>query len=82
MSERTAEQIKTVFDLANLSVNHINKLASLSSLNSEQKSEVERNVQHLELIKQYVKEDGTSIWTSEYDFTEQDKAVILGKTLY
>jgi phosphomevalonate kinase len=82
MSERTTEEIKTIFDLANLSVNYINKLAALTSLDSEQKSEVARNVEHLEIIKQYVKEDGTSIWTSEYDFTEQDKAVILGKTLY
>tara|TARA_Y100000114_G_C11665368_1_gene281108 strand:- start:447 stop:695 length:249 start_codon:yes stop_codon:yes gene_type:complete len=82
MAERTADEIKTIFDLANLSVNLINKLAALTSLDSEQKSEVARNVEHLEIIKQYVKEDGTSIWTSEYDFTEQDAAVILGKTLY
>ena len=82
MAERTTEEIKTIFDLANLSVNLINKLAALTSLDSEQKNEVARNVEHLEIIKQYVKEDGTSIWTSEYDFTEQDKAVILGKTLY
>jgi hypothetical protein len=82
MAERTTEEIKTIFDLANLSVNLINKLAVLTSLDSEQKNEVARNVEHLEIIKQYVKEDGTSIWTSEYDFTEQDKAVILGKTLY
>tara|TARA_A100001011_G_scaffold29815_1_gene28867 strand:- start:601 stop:849 length:249 start_codon:yes stop_codon:yes gene_type:complete len=82
MSERTADQIKTIFDLANLSVNLINKLAALTSLDSEQKSEIARNVEHLEIIKQYVKEDGTSIWTSEYDFTEQDAAVTLGKTKY
>ena len=26
--------------------------------------------------------DNLSIWTSEYDFSEQDQAVILGKTKY
>ena len=82
MAERTTEEIATIFTNAGDSVTVINTLAALSSLNSEQKSEVKRNVQHLEIIKQYVKEDGTSIWTSEYDFTEQDQAVILGKTKY
>tara|TARA_R100000152_G_C6649601_1_gene91618 strand:+ start:355 stop:606 length:252 start_codon:yes stop_codon:yes gene_type:complete len=83
MSERTTEEIATIFTNAGDSVTVINKLAALSSLTDEQKEEAERNVRHLEIIRAYTKEDGTtSIWTSEYDFTEQDKAVILGKTLY
>ena len=54
----------------------------MSSLTDEQKDKIKRNVKHLEIIKAYKKEDGTtSIWTTE-DFTEQDAAVTLGKTLY
>jgi len=81
MAERTAEEIATIFTNAGDSVTVINTLAALSSLTDEQKEEIHRNVRHLEIIKSYTKEDGkTSIWTNEYDFTEQDKAVILGKT--
>jgi len=82
MAERTTEQIAKIFTDAGDSVTVINTLASLSSLTDEQKEEVKRNVRHLEIIKAYTKEDGTtSIWTTE-DFTEQDAAVILGKTKY
>ena len=82
MAERTIEEVATIFTNAGDSVTVINKLAALSSLTDEQKEEVERNVKHLEIIKAYKKEDGmTSIWTTE-DFTEQDAAVTLGKTLY
>ena len=82
MAERTTEEIATIFEHAGHSVNVINTLAGLSSLTDEQKAEVERNVKHLEIIKGYKKENGTtSIWTTE-NFTEQDAAVTLGKTLY
>ena len=82
MAERTTDEIATIFTNAGNSVVVINKLAALSSLTDEQKNEVKRNVEHLEIIKGYKKEDGTtSIWTTE-DFTEQDAAVILGKTKY
>ena len=83
MAERTTEEIATIFEHAGHSVNVINTLAALSSLTDEQKEEIERNVKHLEIIKAYTKEDGTtSIWSSDYDFTQQDNAVILGKTKY
>lgn len=82
MDEFTPDEIATIFTNAGNSVAVINKLAALSSLTDEQKNVVERNVRHLEIIKGYKKEDGTtSIWTTE-DFTEQDAAVTLGKTLY
>ena len=68
-----------MFKNAGDSVTVINNLAALSSLTDEQKEEIERNVQHLEIIKAYKKEDETSIWTTE-DFSEQDAAVILGKS--
>ena len=77
--ERTAEEIATIFKNAGDSVTVINNLAALSSLTDEQKEEIYRNVQHLEIIKAYKKEDETSIWTTE-DFSEQDAAVVLGKS--
>tara|TARA_R100000329_G_C7545552_1_gene192701 strand:+ start:104 stop:355 length:252 start_codon:yes stop_codon:yes gene_type:complete len=81
MAERTAEEVARIFKDAGDSVTVINTLAALSSLTDEQKDEIDRNVRHLEIIKAYKKEDGTtSIWTSEYDFTAQDAAVTLGKT--
>ena len=80
--ERTVEEVATIFKNAGDSVTVINTLAALSSLTDEQKDEVRRNVQHLEIIKAYKKEDGTtSIWTTE-DFTAQDAAVVLGKSKY
>ncbi len=80
--ERTVEEVATIFKNAGDSVTVINTLAALSSLTDEQKDEVRRNVEHLEIIKAYKKEDETtSIWTTE-DFTEQDAAVTLGKSKY
>ena len=82
MDEFTPDEIANIFTNAGYSVDVINKLAALSSLTDEQKNEVKRNVEHLEIIKGYKKEDGTtSIWTTD-DFTEQDAAVTLGKSLY
>ena len=82
MDERTTEEIATIFTNAGDSVSVINNLATLSSLTDEQKAKIKRNVEHLEIIKAYKKEDGTtSIWTTE-DFTAQDAAVTLGKTKY
>ena len=82
MAERTTEEVERIFKDAGDSVLVINRLAALSSLTDDQKDKIKRNVEHLEIIKAYTKEDGkTSIWTTE-DFTEQDAAVTLGKTLY
>ena len=82
MEERTVEEVATIFKNAGDSVTVINALAALSSLTDEQKDEVKRNVRHLEIIKAYKKTDGTtSIWTTE-NFTEQDAAVVLGKSKY
>mgnify|MGYP001491404137 FL=1 len=82
MAERTTEEIATIFKSAGDSVNVINRLAALETLTDKNKERIKRNVEHLEIIKAYKKEDGTtSIWTTE-DFTEQDAAVTLGKTKY
>ena len=80
MAEKTTEEVAAIFSAAGDSVTVINQLAALSSLTDEQKETIKRNVDRLEIIKAYKKEDETtSIWTSE-DFTEQDAAVKLGKT--
>ena len=43
---------------------------------------IQRNTEHLEIIKDYKKTDGTtSIWTSE-SFTDIDAAIVAGKKLY
>jgi len=82
MAERTTEEIATIFKNAGDSVNVINRLAALETLTDKNKERIKRNVEHLEIIKAYKKQDGTtSIWTTE-DFTEQDAAVTLGKTKY
>lgn len=83
MSERTTDEIAKIFTNAGDSVTVINTLAALSSLTDDQKNTVKRNVEHLEIIKAYKKEDGTtSIWSSDYDFSEQETAITLGKTKY
>ena len=91
MEEKTAKQIATIFANAGDSVTVINTDASYSAYTTrtgsthtetEWKEMIERNVQHLEIIKDYKKVDGTtSIWTSE-DFTDIDAAITAGKKLY
>tara|TARA_R100001440_G_scaffold2630_1_gene7301 strand:- start:239 stop:487 length:249 start_codon:yes stop_codon:yes gene_type:complete len=82
MDDFTTEEISTIFKNAGDSVTVINELAALSSLTDEQKDKIKRNVEHLEIIRKYTTENGESIWTSKYDFTQQDAAVNLGKTKY
>jgi hypothetical protein len=82
MEERTADEVAQVFKAAGDSVTLINSIAAQSTITDEDKATLKRNVDHLEIIKAYKKVDGTtSIWTSE-DFTDQDKAVTLGKSKY
>ena len=82
MAERTADEVAAIFTAAGDSVTLINSVAGQSSITDDDKATLKRNVDHLEIIKAYKKEDGTtSIWTSE-DFTAQDAAVTLGKSKY
>ena len=79
MAERTADEVAAIFAAAGDSVTVINGNKSTDQTDAEWKSELQRNVDHLETIKAYKKEDGTtSIWTSE-NFTAQDAAVTAGK---
>ena len=79
MAERTADEIAKIFSSAGDSVTVINGNKREKQTNAEWKEELQRNVEHLETIKAYKKEDGTtSIWTTQ-NFTAQDAAVTSGK---
>ena len=91
MEEKTADEIAAIFSAAGDSVTVINADANYSAYKSrtgftetetEWKAYIKRNTDHLEIIKDYKKTDGTtSIWTSE-DFTAIDAAITAGKKLY
>ena len=53
MAERTTDEIATIFTNAGDSVTVINNLAALSSLTDENKEEIKRIVEHIEIIKSY-----------------------------
>ena len=81
MAERTADQIAKIYTGAGHSVTLINNETSKGEYETEQewKDRIKRNWRHLEIIKAYKKEDGTtSIWTTE-DFTDIDAAITKGK---
>ena len=77
--ERTADEVARLFNNAGDSVNLINGDKRTDELDAHWKDRLQRNVDHLEAIKTYKKNDRTtSIWTSE-DFTAIDAAVVSGK---
>ena len=82
MAERTSDEVATIFKNAGDSVTLINTAKRSDETDAEYKDAMKRNVEHLEIIKAYKKEDGTtSIWTSE-NFTAIDAAIDAGKTKY
>ena len=82
MAERTADEVATIFKNAGDSVTVINTAKTADETDAEYKDKMKRNVNHLEIIKAYKKEDGTtSIWTSE-SFTAIDAAISAGKAKY
>jgi hypothetical protein len=84
MEERTAEEIAAIFAAAGDSVTLINTDTEKTDneTETEWKERIQRNVDHLELIKAYKKVDGsTSIWTTE-SFTAIDAAIVTGKKVY
>tara|TARA_R100000353_G_scaffold31504_3_gene25753 strand:+ start:2116 stop:2364 length:249 start_codon:yes stop_codon:yes gene_type:complete len=82
MEELTTDQIAFIFKTAGASVTQIETTKTDYETDEDYKDRVKRNVEHLEIIKGYKKQDGTtSIWTSE-DFTAIDKAIVDGKKLY
>ena len=82
MEEKTADEIAAIFSAAGDSVTVIGTAQASDETDDEFKEKIQRNVEHLEIIKAYTKVDGTtSIWTSE-DFTAIDAAITAGKKLY
>ena len=82
MAEKTTEQIAKIFSIAGDSVFEINSSKRSHETDEVYKDRIKRNVEHLELIKTYKKEDGsTSIWTTE-DFTDINAAITAGKAKY
>ena len=92
MEEKTADEIAAIFSAAGDSVTVINADANFaayqtanpesSDTETEWKAMIQRNTEHLEIIKAYTKTDGTtSIWTSE-SFTAIDAAITTGKAIY
>lgn len=83
MEERTAEEIAQIFSAASDSVTLINTdtAKEANETEDEWKDRIKRNVDHLEIVKEYKKLDQTtSIWTTE-DFTDIDAAIVSGKAL-
>tara|TARA_A100001201_G_scaffold98487_1_gene84866 strand:+ start:2512 stop:2760 length:249 start_codon:yes stop_codon:yes gene_type:complete len=82
MEEKTADEIAAIFSAAGDSVTVIGTAQETDESDADFKDKIKRNVEHLEIIKDYKKNDGTtSIWTSE-DFTAIDAAIVSGKKLY
>ena len=82
MEERTSDEIAKIFTNAGDSVTVIGTAQASDETDEEFKVKIQRNVEHLEIIKAYKKlDETTSIWTSE-DFTAIDAAITAGKKLY
>ena len=82
MEEKTADEIATIFKNAGDSVTVIGTAQASDETDADFKDKIKRNVEHLEIIKEYKKlDETTSIWTSE-DFTAIDKAIVDGKKVY
>ena len=81
MEERTADEVAAIFTAAGDSVTVIDTAKTSDETDADFKAKIQRNVDHLELIKAYKKTDGTtSIWGSE-SFTAIDAAITKGKGL-
>ena len=82
MEEKTADEIAAIFTAAGDSVTVIGTAQTSDDTDEEFKAKIQRNVEHLEIIKAYKKlDETTSIWTTE-DFTAIDAAITAGKKLY
>ena len=82
MEEKTADEIAAIYSAAGDSVTVIGTAQTSDETDEDFKDKIKRNVEHLEIIKEYKKlDETTSIWTSE-DFTAIDKAVVDGKKVY
>ena len=82
MEEKTTDEIAAIYSAAGDSVTLIGTAQESDETDADFKDKIKRNVEHLEIIKDYKKLDGTtSIWSSE-SFTDIDAAITAGKKLY
>ena len=82
MEERTADEVAAIYSAAGDSVTVIGVAKTSDETDDDYKDKIKRNVKHLEIIKAYKKNDGTtSIWGSE-SFTAIDAAIVTGKKVY
>ena len=82
MEEKTADEIAAIFSAAGDSVTVIDTAKTDDETDDDFKAKIQRNVEHLEIIKLYKKlDETTSIWTSE-SFTAIDAAITTGKAIY
>ena len=82
MEEKTTDEVAAIFAAAGDSVTVINTAKTSEETTDEYNDKIKRNVEHLEIIKDYKKLDGTtSIWTTE-NFTAIDAAITKGKSVY
>ena len=90
--EKSTDEIAEIYSSAGDSVTIINADANFaayqtanptsSNTETEWKAMIQRNTEHLEIIKDYKKlDETTSIWTTE-SFTAIDAAIVAGKKLY
>lgn len=92
MEEKTTQEVAAIFSAAGDSVTVINadanfaaystRTSDLTITETEWKAMIQRNTEHLEIIKAYKKiDETTSIWTTE-SFTAIDAAIVKGKAVY
>ena len=90
--EKTSDELSLIYKNAAHSVTAINEDASYAKFiektngigisEDEWKANMQRSVEHLEMVKNMKKSDNkTSVWTSE-SFTDIDAAITKGKTFY
>ena len=82
MAERTTDEVAQIYTASKDSVTLINSIVAQSSISDDDKETLKRNVDHIEIVKAYKKEDNTtSIWGSE-DFSTHNSAITAGKAKY
>ena len=64
MAEKTADEVAAIFSAAGDSVTVINGSKAEGETDAEWKDKLQRNVDHLEIIKAYKKEDGKELTRS------------------
>ena len=81
MEEKTADEVAAIFSAAGDSVTVIDTAQGSDETDADFKDKIQRNVDHLEIIKAYKKLDGTTSICGSEDFSAIDAAITKGKGL-